>query len=200
MMPIPQTGFLTHMPQQAPQMPQQPQFQNINPSIVMKPPMPQPMPQQEQQQIRSENPFIPNPILHQIAQQIIAQKIMESQRNRQEQRIPIPEEVLSQINRLPNRDVIVAVQAVPDTQDTQQESFAQEMRVPSQDIRMVPQEMREMPQEVNLLQRQTNSGEQNERQTYAREFPVRRMPIQIIPQESEEPQVAAAQEPRLHGK
>ncbi|EFA12140.1 uncharacterized protein Msr-110 [Tribolium castaneum] len=108
MIPIPQTHFPTHMAQQFAQRPPYPMETPMSPRV---------------QQIREQNQLPPNQILHQIAQEVIAQKIMEMQRVREgqnqempqfnsesvAQKAPIPDEVLAQLNRFPNRDVIVTV-------------------------------------------------------------------------------------------
>lgn len=227
MIPIPHSHFPTHMPQQmqpiAPQQqqqPQQPQMQIIHPMEQMRPPMPpmmQPVPQVQQAQ--SQMP--PNPIIQHIIQQIIAQKIMESQRAQEEMqrgqdeesrpemeprvpqrvqvpegtycvikqshiikhaflgmvgRLPIPEEVLTQLNRLPNREGIVVVSE---------------------------QEPEENPQEVHMVQHQrTSPDEMNGRQTYARGLPVN-IPVPMMQQEqqdAQEQQASASEESRPHCK
>ncbi|KAG5900432.1 hypothetical protein JTB14_029318 [Gonioctena quinquepunctata] len=267
MIPIPQTPFRTHMPQQmrpmvqnVPEQMRQPmrppmyQMENLRPPMVqqMMPPMfqqqaqqqvqpmfaqrmvPPQVPQQVQQyprvqmqiQLRPQMPpqdqqeqqsgMPPNPILQHIVQQIIAQKIMESQRAREEQmkeeqaqqqqqpqveveeerphrfhapqvpqipqnlvgqRIPIPEEVLTQLNRLPNRDVIVAV--------SESDSDAEEA-----------------PQDIRFVQEQRQgASEMNGRQTLARGLPVD-IPIAMMPQEQEpqehQQEAAASEETRPH--
>nr|XP_023017225.1 putative uncharacterized protein DDB_G0271606 [Leptinotarsa decemlineata] len=91
------------------------------------------------------------------------------------QRIPIPEEVLTQLNRLPNRDVIVAV-AENDSEET--------------------------PQDVRFVQEQRQGAtEMNGRQTFARGLPVN-IPIAMMPQEHEsqeqEQQAASSEESRPH--
>lgn len=102
MIPIPETKFQTHMPEQMPPMmhnalPMRPQmgfpFRPIGNSMdTMRPPMPpimhiqiQAQPQTQQQPQPPRNEFPPNPILQHIAQQIIAQKIMNAQKARAEQ-------------------------------------------------------------------------------------------------------------------
>lgn len=121
------------MQQQQPPMPPHP-METMRPPMPV-PMMPQ---QQQQQQQQSEPEFPPVQMLHRIAQHIIAQRIqMEQAKNEEDnqsnevnqseddsqqegqrynqpefmmaQRLPIPEEVLSQINRLPNSDVIVTL-------------------------------------------------------------------------------------------
>ncbi|RZC33545.1 transcriptional regulator DEF1, partial [Asbolus verrucosus] len=163
MIPIPQTHFPTHMAQQLRPVTQQQQF---HPMETMRPPMPQ-LVQQEQQ----SHP-LPNPILHHIAQQIIAQKIMEARQAHEEQqnqevhsnpeqaqklpiaeemiaeRIPVPEEVLTQLNRLPNRNVIVTVSR-QEPEEVPQES--REMHVDPQEMRVIPQEMRMFPEEIRSV-------------------------------------------------
>lgn len=157
MIPIPQSKFQTHMPQQMPRLMQnpdsmQPQMRYPVPPLMhsieaMRPPMSpmmhiqiqtQAQPQQPQQTQQQTHEFPPNPILRHIVQQIIAQKIMEAQKAREEQarqqhfqqeqpqpspfhlqeieenrmphrfqvpprmtgqRFPIPEEILTQLNR-----------------------------------------------------------------------------------------------------
>ncbi|KAJ8943791.1 hypothetical protein NQ318_012436 [Aromia moschata] len=90
------------------------------------------------------------------------------------QRIPIPEEVLSQLNRLPNRDVIVAVSEPESDENSQEMRFVQEPR--------------------------QTASEMNGRQTYARGLPIH-IPVSMMPQETEqeqEPQAVASEEPRPH--
>ncbi|XP_065162476.1 transcription factor SPT20 homolog [Atheta coriaria] len=194
MIPIPPAQFHTHMPMQA---------QSMHPMESMRPPMPNPMlmphhPQQPQMQQQAQSQLPPNQILHQIAQQIIAQKLQqeaqeEIQNNelRSEQatplhrielqrglgmaRIPIPEEVLTQINRLPNRDVIVAVSH----QDMSEESENPEVRVVQH-------------------QRQGAQGITG-RQSYARGLPVD-IPVPMMQQEADEqePHAQATEEQRPH--
>lgn len=243
MIPIPHSPFQTHMPQQMqpivqqqqqPQgFPMRPPMNHMHPMETMRPPMPpmmqpqvqiqpQPQPQPQPQQ----NEFPPNPILHHIVQQIIAQKIMETEKAREEQqqqqqhpqqqqqqpqpqpqphiqemqtiidprpqhrfqvpqpmveqRFPIPEEVLTQLNRLPNRDVIVAVSEPESEENSQEVRFVQEQR--------------------------QNAAEMNGRQAYARGIPVH-IPVQMMTQDQEqeqepeqEPQAVASEEPRPHCK
>ncbi|CAH0546946.1 unnamed protein product [Brassicogethes aeneus] len=196
MIPIPHSHYPTHMPQQMASMPQQqqPQIQFIHPMETMKPPMPPMM--QQQNQIPQQNQMPPNPVIQHIIQQIIAQKIMESQRAQVEQqnqessqaevermpprmqtegmmgRLPIPEEVLSQLNRLPNREGIVVVSE---------------------------QEPEDNPQELQVIQHQRTSPEgMNGRQTYARGLPVD-IPVPMMQQEQEQEQKAApSEETRPH--
>ncbi|XP_072394202.1 uncharacterized protein [Diabrotica undecimpunctata] len=83
------------------------------------------------------------------------------------QRLPIPEEVLSQLNRLPNRDVIVAVSET-DSEDA--------------------------PQEVQYVQEQRQSAnEMNGRQTYTRALPIN-LPVHIAPQDQESQEQEQQQE------
>ncbi|KAJ3629908.1 hypothetical protein MTP99_014271 [Tenebrio molitor] len=181
MIPIPPQQFPTHMAQQLRPTSQQHQ---PHPMETMRPPMPLQMQHEDQNQLP------PNQILHQIAQEIISQKIMEAQRAREEQnenvrsnsepnhrfsvpeqamaqRIPIPEEVLSQLNRLPNRDVIVTVSqqefedAPHEPRDIQM--HPQEMRGVQQEIRVIPQEMASIPQEINTVVREMHSRPQEVR-------------------------------------
>lgn len=202
--PIPQGHYPTHMPQQMRPMP--PQFQPHPPQYQPQPQFPQPvhrfhpmeqmrppMPPQQQQQQQQQPEFPPSSILQHIAQQIIAQKIMEGQKaseesgqeQQEDQRIPLPEEVLTQLNRLPNRDVIVAVS------EPEQDGGEQ----PQQEIRVV-QEQRQSPHEMNG------------RQTYGRGMMV---PVAMIAQQqqpqreqqpttAQEPQAAATEEARPHCK
>ncbi|KAL3285384.1 hypothetical protein HHI36_019490 [Cryptolaemus montrouzieri] len=206
-----------HIVFQPPQMPQQFRPYPPHPMETMRPPMPHPpmMPQQPQQQ--SNNEFPPNPILRHIAQQIIAQKIMEAQREREEQqtqeqrqhpevsseertirfpvsdnmiaqRISIPEAVLSHLNRLPlNREVIVAVAEQPSNEEQQS----------SEGQMQVIQEQR--PQEVRVVQEpRTNPSDMNGRQSYARSMPID-IPEPIMKQEQEqEPEAQATEEMRPH--
>lgn len=88
------------------------------------------------------------------------------------QRLPIPEEVLTQINRLPNRDMIVAV------------SEQEPEEVPQQEMRIVQQ-----PRQ--------NAVEMNGRQAYARGIPVH-IPVAMMQQEQQEPQAQASEETRPH--
>ncbi|KAF2901597.1 hypothetical protein ILUMI_04584, partial [Ignelater luminosus] len=88
------------------------------------------------------------------------------------QRIPIPEEILRQINRLPNHEVIVSVSE---------------------------QEPEEAPQELRIIQHPRQSAqEMNGRQTYARGLPVHipvpMMQQQEMPQEHQEHVAAATSE------
>ncbi|CAG9824931.1 unnamed protein product, partial [Phaedon cochleariae] len=244
MIPIPQSPFRTHMPQQqmpmvqmvhqqmapegrpmnlpahllaiegmrppaSPVMP--PQVQRISriqiqarPQLMEEPQMQvHQLPPQMPPQMQQSAEFPPNPILRHIVQQIIAQKIMESQRAREMQmreeqqqqqqqpqqqqqqqqpqveleeerphrfqmpdgqvaqnmmgqRIPIPEEVLTQLNRLPNRDVIVAVQETsPEESEEDDQSSSssseqqQQQQQQQQEVRFVQQEQRQSAAEVN---------------------------------------------------
>lgn len=147
MIPIPQTSFQTHMPQQmAPPMMQNSQPMRPPMHFPIRPPMrgpvegmrpPMPIMQiQIQQQERApqsqsqENEIPPSAIVQHIVQEIITRKIMEAQQAREEQlkqqqqqqqmneideprmphrfqmppgmvanRIPIPEEIITQLNR-----------------------------------------------------------------------------------------------------
>lgn len=210
MIPLVGNSYQTHMPQQAapmpPQMHQIPQSAPMHPMEAMRPP-PAHMMQRPQPQ---DNQMPPSSVLHHIAQQIIAQRLMDVQREQEEaqntnelpqqeqeqpryqmmpegmvqripipeeiaQRLPIPEEVLTQINRLPNRDMIVAV--------SEQESE----EAPQQEVRIVQQP-------------RTNAVEMNGRQTYARGIPVH-IPVPMMQQEQpQEPQAQASEEPRPHCK
>jgi hypothetical protein len=240
MIPIPQTSFQTHMPQQMAPIPQQRpeqfrpfiQIESLRPPMPpmrppmppMRPPMPHMMPQQQSQdqmqmrppmrpqiqiQVQPQQPqpaeFPPNQILQHIVRQIVAQKIMESQKLREQQmkeqqqqqtpleinqevderprfvqieqigqpvggqRFPIPEEILTQLNRLPNRDVIVAV---PENDSEEPE--------PQQDVQYV-QEQRQ------------SATEMNGRQTFTRTLPM--IPVSMTQdQESAEPEQQASDE------
>ncbi|CAH2010107.1 unnamed protein product [Acanthoscelides obtectus] len=263
MIPIPATSYQTHMPQRMvpPPMVQRAPMRGpvVHPMEAMRPPMP-PVIQasiqmQEQPQAQQQPEFPPNPILHHIVQQIIAQKIMESQRAREEQmrqqqmqqmemqraqeiqraqmihrqmqeqqmreqaqqeqmeqeqriphrfdmppqaqvvqRIPIPEEVLTQLNRLPNRDVIVAVSsaegsssAEQEPQQTQQPQQQQTQPQPEQETVQPPQQF-QVQQEIRFVQEPRQSAvEMNGRQAYARAMPVD-IPVAMMPQEQQEPQ------------
>lgn len=85
------------------------------------------------------------------------------------QRLPIPEEVLRQINRLPNHEVIVSVEQEPASEE----------------------------QQVRIIQHPRQSAqEMNGRQTYARAMPVH-IPVQMMEPraeraETQEPQAAEA--------
>lgn len=107
-----------------------------------------------------------------IRQQEIAQRqqeLAQSQRQQSQQRqmtppegvlmahrIPIPEEILSQVNRLPNQDVVVSVSEQEEEED------------PQENVRIV-QHQRENAQEVNG------------RQAYARSLPVH-IPVPMMQQ------------------
>lgn len=93
------------------------------------------------------------------------------------QRIPIPEEVLRQINRLPNHEVIVSVSEESD----------------------------EAPQELRIIQHPRQSAqEMNGRQTYARGLPVHipvpmmQQQVQQEPQEQQHVPIASSEEMRPH--
>lgn len=213
MIPLVGNTYQTHMPQQMQPMPPQVQVQpqqqstQVHPMEALRPPMPVPVMHQQAQQQSPENNLPPSAILHHIAQQIIAQRIMDAQREQEEaqntnelqqpemepqsqqqfivpegmveQRIPIPEEVLSQINRLPpGRGGMIVVS--------------------EQDSEEVPQ------QEMRIMQQPRQSAsEMNGRQEYARRIPVH-IPVPMMQQESQqdvqEPQAVATEEARPHCK
>lgn len=209
MIPLVGNTYQTHMPQQMQPMPQQVQQQPMHPMEAMHPPMQ--VHQMEAAQKSQENHLPPSAILHHIAQQIIAQRFMDAQREQEEaqntnelqqaeveqqpqpqqqqqqpqyivpegmveQRIPIPEEILSQINRLPpGRGGMIVV---------------------SEDSEEVPQ------QEVRIVQQpRQGAAEMNARQAYARGIPVH-IPVPMMQQESQqdvqEPQAVATEEARPH--
>ncbi|KAK9743527.1 hypothetical protein QE152_g8546 [Popillia japonica] len=141
-MPLPQQQQ-QHQQQSMPPHP----METMRPPMPM-PMMPQQ--QQSQQTQQQPEPELPE-IIHRIAQQFIAQRIQMEQAAKNEdenqsnevnqsdeeqpqeghqfnqpefmmaQRLPIPEEILSQINRLPNSDVIVAVGQDQDEQNQEQQ-------------------------------------------------------------------------------
>lgn len=213
MIPLVGNTYQTHMPQQMQPMqpqvqiqpqPQQQQQQPLHPMEALRPPMPVQIMHQQPQ----ENHLPPSAVLHHIAQQIIAQRIMDAQREQDEaqntndiqqpemeqqpqqqqymmpegmveQRIPIPEEVLSQINRLPpGRGGMIVVSE----QDSEE--------VPQQEMRIVQQ-----PRQ--------SASEMNGRQAYARGIPVH-IPVNMMQQEAQqevqEPQAVASEEARPHCK
>lgn len=211
MIPLVGNSYQTHMPQQmAPQVQQvQPQQQSVpvHPMEALRPPLPVQILQQQAPQQPQESHLPPSAVLHHIAQQIIAQRIMDAQREQEEaqntnelqqpeveqqpqpqhymipdgmveQRIPIPEEILSQINRLPpGRGGMIVVSE----QDSEE--------VPQQEMRIVQQ-----PRQ--------SASEMNGRQAYARGIPI---PVPIMQQqetqqEVQEPQAVASEEARPHCK
>lgn len=210
MIPLVGNTYQTHMPQQMPpqvQIQTQQQTAQVHPMEALHPPMPVPVMQQQAPQQPQENHLPPSAILHHIAQQIIAQRIMDAQREQEEaqntnelqqpemepqpqqqfivpegmveQRIPIPEEVLSQINRLPpGRGGMIVVSE----QDSEE--------VPQQEMRIVQQ-----PRQ--------SASEMNGRQDYARRIPVH-IPVPMMQQEAQqdvqEPQAVATEEARPHCK
>jgi len=116
-------------------------------------------------------------VSHEVPQAEIEQRRIPGAEVVMAQRIPIPEEVLRQINRLPNHEVIVSV--------SEQESV-------------------EAPQELRIIQHPRQSAqEMNGRQTYARGLPVH-IPVPMMQQQEsqeqpEQPQaVAASEELRPH--
>ena len=190
MIPLVGNHYATHMPQQAQTMPPQ---RPMHPMEAMRPPM-------MQQEAPQDVPFPPLNVLHQIAQQIIAQRLMESQREQEEaqntndlseesqqrpqgqhrfemrpqmvpQRMPIPEEVLTQINRLPNRDMIVVQE--------------QEQEEPQHEVRIVEQSRPNVPEYKARAQE------------YARGLPVQ-ISVPMMQQEPQEQQEAASEETRPH--
>lgn len=209
MIPLVGNTYQTHMPQQMQPMPPQVQIQSqqqqpLHPMEALRPPMPVPIMHQQQSQ---ESHLPPSAVLHHIAQQIIAQRLMDVQREQEEaqntndiqqpemeqqpqqqymvpegmieQRIPIPEEVLSQINRLPpGRGGMIVVSE----QDSEE--------VPQQEMRIVQQ-----PRQ--------SASEMNGRQAYARGIPVH-IPVNMMQQEAQqevqEPQAVATEEARPHCK
>lgn len=229
MIPILQTHFPTHMAQQLRPVPQQ--HQQPYPMDSLRPPMPP-----QVQQPEENNQLPPNQVLHQIAQEIIAQRIMEAQRAREEQqnqemrsnpeqmqKLPIPEEVLSQLNRLPNRDVIITVsQEFDDAQEPQGQveqmrgvkALPQEMNAPQQmmvqvpemrqDTQSTPNEMSIMPavapeasQEMKVFPQQRQAEEMNGRQVYGRALPIH-IPVHMVQQGQAEPRAAASEDSRPH--
>lgn len=172
--------------------------------IRVEPQQPQ---QQQQQQQQSDN--TPNPIIQHIIQQIIAQKIMESQKASQENqpqetrpealqprvgvpererpdRFPIPEEVLTQLNRLPNNDRVIV--AVSEPESSEEDSGDDSDEAP--EMRMQAPEQRQQPPTMEL----------NNREAYMRRLPVN-IPVNMMQQqvpEQEEPQAVASEEVRPH--
>jgi len=169
MVPLPAAQFNTHMPMR--QMPPprenfnynpQPRREYIHPMEQMRPPLPP---------ARSEND-IPNPILHHIAQQIIAAKLREEAEanNRMPMqgttplqrinpmpsnalpesqrfnpgRLPIPEEVLNQINRMSgNKDgnnVLIVSEESGSGDDTGSSDNDQMDQIQSIGLRLIQQQ------------------------------------------------------------
>ncbi|CAG9767828.1 unnamed protein product [Ceutorhynchus assimilis] len=152
---------------------------------------PQQQPQQQQQPDNS-----PNPIIQHIIQQIITQKIMEAREKnpqppvfqvpqeraqqmpqvaqRMPPNFPLPEEVLTQLNRLPHNDrVIVAVHEPESSEEDSSDESSDES-----------QEMQQTP------------APDNNRQEYVRRLPVN-IPVNMMQQqvpEQEETQTAASEE------
>ncbi|KRT86305.1 hypothetical protein AMK59_2824 [Oryctes borbonicus] len=152
-------GIPNGIPHRIPMQQQQPP---MHPMETMRPPMPMSMMPPQQQQPPQEPEFPPVQMLHRIAQQIIAQRLQmeqaaknqdDSQSNEVNQSdedqpqegqhfdqpefmmargLPIPEEVLSQINRLPNSDVIVAVGQDHDEQNQEQQHEMQQHEMQQQ--------------------------------------------------------------------
>lgn len=169
---------------------------------------PQPMNQQQQQQ---QSDSSPNPIIQHIIQQIIAQKIMEAQKAQEQENqpvesreqefeisrpvrpvqegpmghgLPIPEEILTQLNRLPNNDRVIVAVSEPESseEDSSEESGESQEGMPNQDSRQSAQEM-------------------NNRQAYIRRLPIN-IPVNMMQQhlqeQNEEPQAVASEETRPH--
>ncbi|KAL1489494.1 hypothetical protein ABEB36_014379 [Hypothenemus hampei] len=156
-------------------------------------------PQQAQQQDVS-----PNPIIHHIIQQIIAQKIMESQKASQEQQqqqenkvepieqprpfpvrpmLGLPEEVLTQLNRLPNSDRVIVAVSEPDTSEDDDD-----------------EDSTEESQERGGSEQSVTQPEISHRQDYLRRLPVN-IPVNMMqqqPQQQDEPQAQASEETRPH--
>lgn len=183
---IPQQIF-QHIPQmmqhqQVPQQMPQQQQQNFMPR------------QQSAESFRADSQteqtqMPPNPLIHHIIQQIINERLQAEKQNEMSHetndiqntpaqyqmppnmdKLPIPEEVLSQINRLPNsRGVIVAVSE---------------------------QEPEEAPEEIRLVQQRQNIQDMEGKQMYSREM-MNAAPYQMI---QEEQQAAASEESRPHCK
>ncbi|KAJ8919675.1 hypothetical protein NQ315_006203 [Exocentrus adspersus] len=207
---IPMRPPMTHIhPMETMRPPMPPMMQ---PQVQIQPQsQPQPQPQQSE---FPPNPILQHIVQQIIAQKILeSEKAREEQQQQQqqpqaqmqelhpvvdirpqhrfqapqpavEQRIPIPEEVLTQLNRLPNRDVIVAV-SDPEA-DSESEEDSQEVRY--------------------MQEQRQNAVEMNGRQAYARGIPVH-IPVQMMTQEQEqvpqqeqeqEPQAVASEEPRPH--
>ncbi|XP_076264948.1 uncharacterized protein LOC143199085 [Rhynchophorus ferrugineus] len=162
-------------------------------------PQPQPQPPQPQQQPEQDNEVSPNPVIQHIIQQIIAQKIMDIRRAQEQEQqmqesrerqfqppqpanlpermvprpmIPIPEEVLTHLNRLPNNERVIVAVSEPDSseEDSSDESSASQesMPQPSQEQKQQVQEMpsreaymRRLPVNipVNMMQEQESSPE-----------------------------------------
>lgn len=83
MIPLVGNSYQTHMPQQAapmpPQMQQVPNGMQMHPMEALRPPVPM-----MQQQPQQESHMPPSAVLHHIAQQIIAQRLMDVQREQEE--------------------------------------------------------------------------------------------------------------------
>ncbi|XP_066148894.1 bromodomain-containing protein DDB_G0280777 isoform X1 [Euwallacea fornicatus] len=160
----------------------------------------------EPQQSQQQSDVTPNPIIQHIIQQIIAQKIMESQKQREESQaqesrepmdqprplplrpvpngLPIPEEVLTQLNRLPNSDRVIVAVSEPDSSDEDSGEDSGES------------------QEMNMEHKSTEQAvpDMANRQAYIRRLPVN-IPVNMMQQqvpEPEEPHAVASEETRPH--
>lgn len=225
MIPIPQSHFPTHMAQQMkPVM----QMQHIHPMETLRPPTP-PAPQEDEQ-------FPPIQILRQIAHDIIAQGAMEVQQKQQKsassheqapqftiqdrqplQEIPIPVEILSQLSRLPNQNIIVSVSRpamneVP--QDLSRVKMTPEFQGMQQEIREFPGEMISMPEadlkkneenvakdqiETTNMQPQQENVQVDNRQSYGRLLPIN-IPLHLMQEPQIKMQNSQPEESRPHCK
>ncbi|XP_060521152.1 serine/threonine-protein kinase Wnk [Cylas formicarius] len=202
------------IPFRPPMLPEKQQAAPERPQIMA---IPQEVQIRVQAQTQSQQGDVPpNPIIHHIIQQIIAQKIAESQRAEQDNqvqesreddyepqpqrevpenmmahRIPIPEEILTQLNRLPNNDRVIVAVSENDSSEDDSSSSSSSSDDSSQDS-----------QEMQLVQepRQTAS-EMNGRQAYARRLPVS-IPVNMMQQQmheqDQEPQAVASEDVRPH--
>lgn len=213
MIPLVGNHYQTHMPQQMHPMPpqmQQPHGMPMHAIEGLRPPMPA---QMMSQQGAPDNQMPPSSVLHHIAQQIIAQRLMESQREQEEaqntnelpqqeteqqqppQRYQIPAEtVVSQ--RIPIPEEVAQRLSIPE------EVLTQINRLPNRDMIVFSEQEPEegAPQNVRIVQQpRENAAEVNGRQTYARGLPVH-IPVPMMQQETQEPQAAASEETRPHCK
>lgn len=150
-------------------------------SIVFQPGFenrrPQPMPDNMLEQRPQPQPQIqPNPLIHHIIQQIINERIQAEKQNEENdvrstpsqyevppaiEKFPIPDEILTQINRLPsNRGVIVAVsESEPDDSSEEMHVIQQQQQQPRQNA----QEMngKQVPV-ISMIQEQPQPEASNE--------------------------------------
>lgn len=212
MIPLVGNHYQTHMPQQM--QPMQQHMQQAHPMPVhaiegLRPPMPA---QMMQHQGPSDNQMPPSSVLHHIAQQIIAQRLMESQREQEEaqntnelpqqeadqqppQRYQLPQETVVH-QRIPIPEEVAQRLSIPE------EVLTQINRLPNRDMIVVSEQEPEegAPQDLRIVQHpRQNAAEVNGRQSYARGIPVH-IPVPMMQQETQEPQAAASEETRPHCK